>query len=513
MSNNLALADLSDQDRALLQELMRYERALDSLGGFRQFMESTGHNDFAYPHEKHHAVVAEHLERVVSGEINRLMVCLPPGAAKSTIVSIQFATWWWAMNPGHHILRCSATQSLAEKFARRCRAAIMTDEYKRLTGTEIDKSHQSVSSFGNMAGGTMTAAGVGTSIVGLRSNLSILDDPVSSFEAVHSETQRQAALDWYRTEYRSRLIPGSPEIIVTTRWHTDDIPGAILKSEEAGTWTVVRIPMVCDSDDDPIGRKVGERLWPQWFTDRMVEEAQRDPERWAGMYQQVPLTSEGDWLNPDDIEVVDEAPSHLNLSAGLDIAMTDGRGDFSVCVVAGMDAKGTMWLVDMWRDRVTPDSIVNNLVHLHGRHNLREVLLDNDVGAKVFKNLAHKILMERRQYLPLVDMPMRGQDKEVRAAAFRGLAKMGGVKMVRGPWNTDLLREISEFPFGDHDDIVDALGLLGRRAAAMGKAGPTLAPQGSEIEAAFIEEDGRMYTRASLDDMWEQPVRKGTLRI
>lgn len=501
------LSYLTDVER----QFYEVEHALSSLELFRQYMAASDHNDFVFPHQEHHRVVAHHLERVVRGEIKRLMVCLPPGAAKSTIVSIQFATWWWAMNPEHHILRCSATQSLAEKFARRCRAAIQTEQFRILSSTTIDPSNQSVSSFSNLKAGTMTAAGVGTSIVGLRSNLSILDDPVSSFEAVHSETQRQAALDWYRTEYRSRLIPGSPEIIVTTRWHTDDIPGAILKSEEAETWEVVRIPMEADSPDDPIGREIGQRLWPEWFTDQMVSEAKRDPERWAGMYQQKPLTSEGDWLNPDDIEIVDKAPQ-MNLYGGLDIAMTEGRGDFSVCVIGGIH-NGDLYLVDMWRDRVTPDNIVTNLIRLHQTWNMIEVLIDDDVGAKVFKNLAHKILREQGTLVPLNGMPTRGQNKELRAAAFRGLAKMGGVKMVRGNWNTELLREISEFPFGDHDDIVDCLSLLGRRAASMGEKNVNAINEKKAMECAIIRKDGGLYTREALGDMWNTPQRRGRQRI
>ena len=498
---------LSDLER----QFWEAERALSSLELFRAYMSKSEHNDFVFPHQAHHRVVAHHLERVVRGEINRLMVCLPPGAAKSTIVSVQFACWWWAMNPEHHILRCSATQSLAEKFARRCRSAIQTEQFRVLSSTTIDPSNQSVASFSNMKAGTMTAAGVGSSIVGLRSNLSILDDPVSSFEAVHSETQRQAALDWYRTEYRSRLIPGSPEIIVTTRWHTDDIPGAILKSEESDTWEVIRIPMEADDPNDPIGRKIGERLWPEWFTQQMVDEAKRDPERWAGMYQQRPLTSEGDWLNPDDIEIVTKLPE-LNLYAGLDIAMTEGRGDFSVCVVGGMH-EGNLYLVDMWRDRVTPDNIVTNLIRIHQTWNLLEVLIDDDVGAKVFKNLAHKILRERGTLVPLQGMPTRGQNKELRAAAFRGLAKMGGVKMLSGNWNADLLREISEFPFGDHDDIVDCLSLLGRKAATMGEKNVNAINEKKALECAIIRRDDGLYTRDSLDDMWNKPKRQAIQRI
>ena len=488
-----------------VREFLRLERARGTLGHFREYMEPTGHPDFQFPHESHHAVMAEALERIASGNLKRLIMQLPPGSAKSTITSIQFSLWYWALFPKHHILRCSATQSLAEKFARRVRSAAQTPQYAKIASTGIDPQHQSVTSFANTVGGTQTAAGVGTSIIGLRSNLSILDDPVASFEQINSEAQRKAMVEWYRAEYRSRLVPDGAEVIVTTRWDAKDIVGEILGSEEADTWEVIRIPMVCDSDDDPIGRKYGERLWTDWFTEQMVQEAMRDPLRWSGMYQQTPLAAEGDWMDVDDIEIVDEAPQGIGMYGAMDIAMTDGAGDFSVLIPAGMGQDGVLYLMGMWRDRVTPDKIVDAAINMQKKWEMREILIDDDAGAKVFKSLAHKIFRQRGEVVYLNGMPTRGHNKEKRAAAFRGLAKMGSVKMVRGAWNAAVLREISEFPFGDNDDIVDTLSLLGRRAASMGGQKVVKTEAETEVKGSFIMgANGQISTRETLDQMWGQ---------
>ena len=58
---------------------------------------------------------------------------------------------------------------------------------------------------------------------------------------------------------------------------------------------------------------------------------------------------------------------------------------------------------------------------------------------------------------------MRGRDKETRASAIRGKFHAGQVRIVKANWNNDLIRECLEFPSGDRDDIVDALGLIGQR--------------------------------------------------
>ena len=64
-------------------------------------------------------------------------------------------------------------------------------------------------------------------------------------------------------------------------------------------------------------------------------------------------------------------------------------------------------------------------------------------------------------------MKTMGQQKEVRAAAFRGFARQGRVKMVKGDWNAALFAEIQLFPDGPNDDQVDCLSLAGRRMAVM----------------------------------------------
>jgi hypothetical protein len=95
-----------------------------------------------------------------------------------------------------------------------------------------------------------------------------------------------------------------------------------------------------------------------------------------------------------------------------------------------------------------------------------------------------------------------------RATAFRGLAKMGAVKIVKGSWNADMLSEICEFPYGKHDDIIDTLSLLGRRAAKMAPEHSVRKVEQAPIEGRVIEQDGQLFLRQPLDELWaEQPAR------
>ena len=488
-------------DQELLAELTRRRGALKSIADFRQFMQASGHSDYSFPHARHHQVMATALEDVLFKRKKRVMILCPPGAAKSTLVK-QAVMLFWANNPQSHILRVSSTTSLSERFARHCRSALMEPEYKRLTGLTIDPQQQSVANFANNKGGTMTSAGMGSSIVGLRADLAIIDDPVPSWEAAHSTSQMEAQIDYYWSEYRSRQKPDCGEILVMTRWSQMDAASLILKTEPEA-WDVIRMPLLCDDpENDPLGRKFGELLWPEWYTPQMVEEARRVPEIWSGLWQQTPYQSEGDFFSVSDFEIVDAAPLGVKPYASIDLAMTEKQSADATATVVGCMHEGILYIMDCMEQRVTPDKTIDNLIGLHGRHRFQEILIEDSPAEKVFMGLAHKILRDKNKILPLIPMPTRGRDKSARLQALRGLAKMGAVKIVRGDWNGDFLRSMTEFPFGKHDDIPDAAGLLGRRAAKMSNSSNVQAYQQPPIEGAVRMENGQMVLAQSLDEMF-----------
>jgi predicted phage terminase large subunit-like protein len=61
-------------------------------------------------------------------------------------------------------------------------------------------------------------------------------------------------------------------------------------------------------------------------------------------------------------------------------------------------------------------------------------------------------------------------DKETRAKPISAQAEAGNVKIVRGPWNSEFLRVVENFPVGKHDDEVDAPS--GAHGFIAGQCGP-----------------------------------------
>ena len=501
--------------RDVAAELLRRKEALASFQAFGDYMRETGELDFKFEPAVHHLLLINALQRLDGGEFRRLLIMLPPGAAKSTYVSIQFILWYLAKHPEHNILCASNNEGLAENFNRRRRNICLTPQWQALANTRLSKDQQGVSKFSTELSGSVTAAGVGTGIVGVRSHLNVLDDPVLNFEQSMSMTQMDKQWEWYQADFRSRLIPTGKEIIITTRWSKRDIPGRVLDLIKTGDeidWHVIRMPMEADRSDDPLGRAMGERLWPEWFTDDQVAVNKRDTQRWMGMYQQIPMDEAGVWVGAENIEVVDSLPAKLTLVCGVDIALTVGGGDYTVFAVCGISDERDLYIVDVVRQQVDVDTTCETFFALMDRFDITYFYMDDDNTSKMLNRLMIEKCRSRGQIVPIHMMPLAGQDKEIRAAPFRGLFMQKRVKILSQPWTNTLIAELMDFPAVDHDDQVDALSLVGRQYTSIPT--PTrAADKPVELEFFIKEQDGQLVTSVGLDTLWKENDRSGILNV
>ena len=498
------------QEAAL--ELLRRSDSLSSMWSYQEYL-ATAHADFQYPPAPHHDVMIEALHALERDECKGVIIMAPPGSAKSTYVSVQFATWYWSRHPAHHILACSNTTDLAENFNRRRRNVCFSEEWQRLSGTAVAKDQQGVSRFANNAGGSMTAAGVGAAIVGLRANLLILDDPVMSLEQAMSSTQLDKIWSWFETDARSRLVPTGKTVIVMTRWAKNDPVGrllaAIARGDEPG-WHVVRLPMLADSDNDPMGRPLNEPLWPEWFGEHQITQNQRDPLRWSALYQQKPMDDTGSWVPVEKLITEVSAPDELTYVIAVDLALSVGQGDFTVFTVAGMDSARNLHVVDVRRERIPPNESVDLAFDLTRRYSPTAVLIDDDPAAKVWTRLAYELARERNFYIPLYPLPTRGKNKETRAAAIRGFLLSERVRFVQAPWTADVFHELLEFPSGAHDDIVDTLSLLGRHFVSTSAPSAPVEKNRDPYAGYLVRPDDPTRMQACLDELWDTRPRPST---
>jgi predicted phage terminase large subunit-like protein len=413
----------------------------------------------------HHRLLISRLEAISRGEIDRLAVFMPPGAAKSTYASILFPPWYLSQHPDHTLIAASHTAELAEKWGRRVRNLLAEHTLALSVGLAPDS--QAAGRWETVQGGEYYAAGVGGSITGRRADLVVIDDPVRSREDADSELIREKTWDWYKSDLYTRLKPGARIVLIQTRWHEDDLAGRILAESAAGgdQWEVISLPALA-LPDDALGRSIGEPLWPEWEDGDMLARKRRDvgARVWSALYQQSPAPEDGDYFKAEWLRPYTTAPARetLKVYGGSDYAVTANGGDYTVHVVIGLDHENRMWLLDLWRKQASSDEWVEafcDLVLEWRPVGWAEEQGQIKSGVGPFLDRRQR---ERRAYVARETFPTRG-DKAVRAQSIRGRMALEGLYVpVNAPWYAELRAELLSFPAGKHDDAVDALGLVGQ---------------------------------------------------
>ena len=499
-----------DQIQAAAEELLKRQQARRSIYAFMDYTRPTGLLDLKFKPAQHHKLIIDDLHQLIAGVFDKEAFSLPPGSAKSTYISVILPVFLMAVDPTLKILCLSAGESLAEDFARRRRSIMRTPEWQRIARTELQPDAQGLASMSTKLGGTIYSAGAGTTIQGLRADWIIMDDLVKGFEMANSMGQLDKLWNWLLSECRSRLKPHGRELVVATRWSAFDPIGRFIELDELGleSWKYCRIPMECDDPkNDPLKRKMGQQLWKEWFTPKMLSDAKRDPAIWACLYQQTPLTSTGEWCPPDKIKITNQPPNLLRYVIGVDIALSiSNKSDWTVFAVIGIDTKKDLYLVDLYRVQKPVDKTAKDLAKYCEKYNPITVLLDNDNASTVWAKLAYEESKKAGVPLPIKIVPMKGRDKEARAAPLRSYLMQDRFHIVQAPWNTLLMDEFSKFPVVRHDDQIDAIGLV---AAELIKISAPREEQKTVMQRETVLglAGGRLVLNQNLDDLFADNER------
>lgn len=415
----------------------------------------------------------QELEAVERGETTRLMVLMPPGSAKSTYASVLFPPWFIGRNAQMSVLGVSNTTDLAERFSRRVRNIVATQEYRNVfEGNGLSEDSAAAGNWETLLGGEFFAAGMGSAIAGRRADLGLIDDPIKTRQEADSDRIRQTQWDWYINDFLTRLKPGGRQIVIQTRWHEDDLGGRILE-REAHKWRVVKLPMLAVAND-PLGRKLNEKLWPEWFTDEMVETARMDTRAWNALYQQEPVPDEGDYFKKDNFSEYALAPEGLHVYGCSDYAVTEGDGDFTEHGVFGIDVSGNPYVLDWWRGQRSSDVWIEAQCDLIKRH--QPLCWFGEAGPirRAIEPFLHKRMSDRQANCRLEWLPSIS-DKVIRARAVQALASVKTLAFPKqSPWKAEVLKQLLQFPSGKYDDAVDVFSLLGRGLEYVTKPSKTM---------------------------------------
>mgnify|MGYP003633819502 CR=1 FL=1 len=477
-----------------------------------------------------HQTIAREIEDALR-ERHWLMVFVPPQHGKSEFISVNAPAMYLGENPDRYWVAASYAESLARKHSRFTRNIVRSVEYEQMYNVTLSMDSASVTEW-ELAGhrGGYYAVGIGGGLTGRRADVIAIDDPVKDREEAESETYRERNWNWWTGVARTRLQPDGVVILVMTRWHHDDLAGRLLDGmgddqtmKDRTKWKVVTIPARATSDDDPLGRDIGDVIWPERFRtgDDRVDleaaeayyqslEADMGPRDWAALAQQTPTLEEEaifkpsywQWYDPDDIATERWGSARFLYTIQFwDTAFKEkSTSDYNACVTLGVTGDAA-YVLDVYNERHEMPGLLDAGEANYNRWLPTHPAIENKASGPSMQQMLKKRTKKPWQLWDAKD----GGDKVARAYVIQPELASGMVYLPReAPWLNDFLTQLGRFPTGAHDDMVDALvGALhiakdlwdGRRQWGVVDDGYTSSSPRGAIDEKYVDTDtGRAPT-------------------
>lgn len=394
---------------------------------------------------KHHAIIADALQRVEAGKCKRLMIFAPPRHGKSMLTSEYFPAWYLGRNPENYIIHATYAQELAEDWGRKIRNQL-ADPIFPFSECNLSGDSASQKRFNTTRNGAYFAVGVGGAATGRGAHLLLIDDPLKGREEADSETVRRKLKDWYRAVAYTRLMPNGAIIIMLTRWHYDDLAGWLLRDHASEGWEVISLPAISDQ---------GKALWPEHYP---VESLLRIKEQlgsrdWSALYMQEPVPDEGSVFEMDWFRRYRTLPTYPDLRChSWDTGTKDEEIHDPSSLTCWHTHSNKIYLTDRFNKRMVFPDLQRAVISLAERDSPNYILIeDKGSGQQLIQ------VLQRDTRLPIIPiLPVKS--KVIRAQGVSGLVEAGRVFLPeKASWLIDFESQVSSFPLGPHDDDVDSM--------------------------------------------------------
>lgn len=486
-----------DLERLTPERITEIERAAKVVLAQRQLIPFCQVVDESYQAPAHIKLLARYLEWVEATPGALLLLSMPPRFGKTALIGEKFVPWALSRNPKWGVIYASYTISIARAVSRSVKNLISDEPgyHETFPRHRITSDSASATEWNLIVGDetrkvatkdpSMLAVGVGGSVTGFGANLFIIDDPIKNAEEAYSAVYREKLWEWWLRVARTRLNPGARIVLISTRWHFDDLMGRLLKDREWSGWKYLNLPALASmtvSGDagDPLGRFEGESLWPERFPQADLEKLRASaPNVFLTMYQGVPIKEGGSILQPEKFGVWVEPPKKvISAYCAADTALTEKtRSDNTALAIGAVVPGGYADILDFvtgkWESVELEEQIVafwRKWKAIYGVH-LRGFLIESNAhGLAVIQHIraAHRDI-------PIIAVNAE-KDKVARGQLLGDQLDGGRIRVpAYAGWLQGLVEEMRSFPLGNHDDRVDTLGILVDKLLGISAAAKTRA--------------------------------------
>jgi predicted phage terminase large subunit-like protein len=288
----------------------------------------------------------------------------------------------------------------------------------------------------------------------------VYDDVVTDSSVTTADQIKKTTASWSLS--RNLVSKDAKTRIIGTRYHYFDTYDELIKRG----FKVRRYQATKD------GQVKGE---PWLLTLEQLADKLREmgSETFASQMMQEPRLDADAYYKPEWFKRYVAKPklADLRIYGGSDFAVTKQGGDYTVHLIVGIDADDNIYVLDIWRDRTDSNVWVEAMLDLASTYKVQTWGVPRDQMGMSIGPFLRKRMHERRTYFMIEELSEAGGDKQKKGRAIQARAASGKVYMpaetaqgdyIPPIWLADAMSELLMFPLGKHDDVHDALSIIGR---------------------------------------------------
>ncbi|HEY5588405.1 MAG TPA: hypothetical protein VIK86_05550 [Candidatus Paceibacterota bacterium] len=267
----------------------------------------------------HHEIIINALEKVVNGEITRLIINIAPRYGKTEIAVKNFIAWCLSNNPRAKFIHLSYSDDLALDNSEEIKDLVISEEFQLMyPNIKLKKDSKSKKKWYTTEGGGVYATSASGQVTGFGAGrvdqenellkeidfidcsenfggAIIIDDPIKPDDV--ETVVREKVNNKFDTTLRNRVNSRkTPIIIIMQRLHPMDLCG-YLQDVEKDVWTVISLPVLNENN---------EPLWEFKHTyDELIKLKNINSYVFGTQYMQNPQPKEGLLLPIDDLNFQD----------------------------------------------------------------------------------------------------------------------------------------------------------------------------------------------------------------
>lgn len=403
-----------------------------------------------------------------------VIINIPPGTSKSTIISQMFPVWAWLHAPNLVFITTSYNPAISIDNSIRSKAIVKSDKFREFFsdyfvqtfGKPFRLTKDTERDWRNSFGGMRYATATNGVVTGKHANFIIRDDPMSASH-VDSKAYMRAAHNFNDRTLSSRMKDKdrTPIYTIMQRLHEDDTTGHELKKKGK---VIKHICLPCELSD-----LVQPAELKEYYTDGLLDpirlsrsalEKQRidlGAYAYSGQYEQNPVIEGGnivkkEWLTTikqQDFDYIYKREGKPAIHFFVDTAFTEKQTNDPTGIIGAVYMDNKVFIPSAIKVRKEFPELIAFLPQWvkANKYDYRSTIRIEPKanGLSVIQQL------KQMTDLNITNTPSPTDSKETRLRSNTGIIECGRFVLVEGAWNEEFIDEVCGFPSKAHDEYVD----------------------------------------------------------